>query len=409
MTRNSREEQGGLDRGSPSAHQAAGKIQPSYVDESLGRGSVAAIASSKRGTRRQDSREGEQGGGRDPQANVNVLPTQDCKNVVRSESDFDSTPCSLDGSRSSSFSASSPYSSTDGGGSAGAGSLRRGYGGGSSNGGGSSRGSNSHNKNNASSPAKGSGSFSAVGALTTEPGGGSISPASGSGGVRTTLGGSARDSSVPFGSSALSNALPNSGRGRPRGLRPRNYASTSQGGSLNRIPSFSSNATSSSRVGSVGRTGASTAPFRNGDGGGAAEDVVMEAEAQAAEIAAPGLPVGVVVRAAITIESVMRVLIARGYVRRKLVSEVTAFSLIMERGIEVIKVGFFTGKGSEHHVYVRAGPERAVWRVGSKRETWGAGEDLPVICMVVISNLAPTFLLLDLYPCCEQFVLPLIW
>lgn len=57
-----------------------------------------------------------------------------------------------------------------------------------------------------------------------------------------------------------------------------------------------------------------------------------------AELMAPGVPLEVVVRASIKIESVMRVLIARGYVRRKLVSEVTAFSLIMERGIEVIKV-----------------------------------------------------------------------
>lgn len=140
---------------------------------------------------------------------------------------------------------------------------------------------------------------------------------------------------VPFGSSALSKALPNNGRGRPRGLRPRNsFGSSSGGGS--RIPVAAPLSASSQSSGSrLSPLGGNHPPARHEDGrGGSAQDAQLEA----AEIAAPGVPFEAAVQAAIKIESVMRVLIARGYVRRKLVSEVTAFSLIMERGIEVIKV-----------------------------------------------------------------------
>lgn len=140
--------------------------------------------------------------------------------------------------------------------------------------------------------------------------------------TRSIPGVSARPAGVPFGASALSKTMPHDkGRPRSRGLRPRN--SGGSGGAINRVPSFSS---------SSGRQPS----FQVAEGGGAMGE--NEAEFLAAQAVAPGIPVEVVVRAAVKIESVMRVLIARGYVRRKLVSEVTAFSLIMERGIEVIKV-----------------------------------------------------------------------
>lgn len=135
--------------------------------------------------------------------------------------------------------------------------------------------------------------------------------------------------SIPFGASALSKHLPNNGRGRPRGLRPRTSPLSS--GSSNRIslPSKLSNLSVSS-VGGIIPTRFESNVCETAQG----ERIVLGV----AEQVAPGVPIAVVVRAAVKIESVMRVLIARGYVRRKLVSEVTAFSLIMERGIEVIKV-----------------------------------------------------------------------
>lgn len=134
---------------------------------------------------------------------------------------------------------------------------------------------------------------------------------------------------VPFGASALSKTLPNNGRGRPRGLRPRGSSSFGSSSS-SRTPG---SGLPSSRSASVGVGGKTPPKFRSESGFGAEQ--VLRTVAQ--EVA-PGVALEDVVRAAVKIESVMRVLIARGYVRRKLVSEVTAFSLIMERGIEVIKV-----------------------------------------------------------------------
>lgn len=139
--------------------------------------------------------------------------------------------------------------------------------------------------------------------------------------------------SVPFGASALCKSIPNNGRGRPRGLRPRARSLSSTSSSSNRVPvpKFTPN-----RPSSLGH-GEDPSQFRSivSDGTEGADQTAFAVAQQVA----PGVPMAVVIRAAVKIESVMRVLIARGYVRRKLVSEVTAFSLIMERGIEVIKVG----------------------------------------------------------------------
>lgn len=136
--------------------------------------------------------------------------------------------------------------------------------------------------------------------------------------TRSVPGISAGPGGVPFGASALRKTLSQDGRPRPRGLRPR-YSSGSSNYRSNR-------SNGSSKRGETPTNGRAT--------GGDAQDL----ERLAAEAAAPGRSFDVVVRSAIKIESIMRVLIARSYVRRKLVSEVTAFSLIMERGIEVIKV-----------------------------------------------------------------------
>ena len=147
--------------------------------------------------------------------------------------------------------------------------------------------------------------------------------------ARSVVGISPGPGGVPFGASALRKTMSFDGRQRPRGLRPR----SSNGSTLLRIssnPGLPSRSTN--RSNSIGKQGESIV---NGEAEvGGAQDM----ERLAAEIAAPGVPFDVVVRSAVKIESVMRVLIARCYVRRKLVSEVTAFSLIMERGIEVIKV-----------------------------------------------------------------------
>lgn len=184
----------------------------------------------------------------------------------------------------------------------------------------------------------------------------SSNPSGGGGGAQAIPGVAVRPAAVPFGASALSKTMPNSGRGRPRGLRPRSSTNLSartsgSAGSNGQRPALSATAVNPSSLGRQAGSGGSSARGGGGGGGGSGggggnalarrgspSATFKEAEARAAEAVAPGVPVDVVVRAAIKIESVMRVLIARGYVRRKLVSEVTAFSLIMERGIEVIKV-----------------------------------------------------------------------
>lgn len=245
---------------------------------------------------------------------------------------LDSTPRRIGtdgemGSRSSSF--TSP--STDGGGGGRRRQSSKGGGVGSQDNGSSSSGAKK--KTSASSDgARGTGSNS------TSPAddggrGGSGNSSSSSSNVQSFP--SVATGGVPFGSSALSKALPNNGRSRPRGLRPRNsFGSSSGGGS--RIPVAAPLSASSQSSGSrLSPHGANHPPARHKDRRGGS---APEAQLEAAEIAAPGVPFGATVQAAIKIESVMRVLIARGDVRRKLVSEVTAFSLIMERGIEVIKV-----------------------------------------------------------------------
>ncbi|CAM9959844.1 unnamed protein product, partial [Ectocarpus sp. 13 AM-2016] len=214
----------------------------------------------------------------------------------------------------SSFSASSPLSSVGSGG--GDGRRRTG-------GAGAAAGTSSSNK----LAPQNNGNGSSSNWVSTQA-------ANGGGGAQAIPGVATRPAGVPFGASALSKNMPHSGRGRPRGLRPRSTGTTprSGGGGAHRIPLFSGSAASKQQFGSTG--GSSSSSARRGAPSSAnGKDV----EARAAGVLAPGVPVEVAVKAAIKIESVMRVLIARGYVRRKLVSEVTAFSLIMERGIEVIK------------------------------------------------------------------------
>lgn len=237
------------------------------------------------------------------------------------------------GSRSSSF--TSP--STDGGGGGRRRQNSKGGGVGAQDNGSSSSSGAKKKTSTTSDGARGSGSNS------TSPAGDGGRGGSSSGGGNSSSSSSTNvqplpsvaAGGVPFGSSALSKALPNNGRGRPRGLRPRNsFGSSSGGGS--RIPVAAPLSASSQSSGSrLSPQGGNHPPARHRDGrnGGA-----QGAQLEAAEISAPGVPFDAAVQAAIKIESVMRVLIARGYVRRKLVSEVTAFSLIMERGIEVIKV-----------------------------------------------------------------------
>lgn len=346
------EARGGAYRGSSSTHEAAARCPPSYPEETLTRGTGSSFSSSHRDVVDRSSREGEGGGsgggggggargGRGGSSFANFLPTQDIVNSSASDYDdgttsLDSTPRRTDElrSRSSSFSATSPYNSTDGVGGDGNQRIIGGAGGGGGGGGSTGSGSNA-GVCTAVSKNKKMGSPSSV--LSSPPpasatGSGGSSPA---GSIRSIPGVSARPGGVPFGASALSKALPNNGRGRPRGLRPRHSFGSTSGGN-NRLPSSSSVASSSSRSASLGSRGGVRPPPRHRDSGGSSG--AREAERRAAGVVAPGVPVNVVVSSAIKIESVMRVLIARGYVRRKLVSEVTAFSLIMERGIEVIKV-----------------------------------------------------------------------
>lgn len=427
---------GGQHRGSSSAaaHEAMiGKATPPDAEVSPGIRSDYSSSSSQRGAGAGDRgsmerRSGGRGGGgvggggraRDPHSNnMEVLPTDD-KTIHQSESDYedgttslDSTPRRTDGemgSGSSSFSATSPLSSLEGGGGAGEGvsgggvggggdrgshegdgtrressgtGRRRSSGGGSFGGGSRSRGGSNSHKNNGSS--KSSSAFVAAAAasersahrggvavvvtgsgssplpLPTPTGssdggaggcsvggsGGGGSPYRSSGSETLPIPGvSARPAGVPFGASALSKNLSQLGRAKPRGLRPRSsFGSISRGGSVvgRSASNISPSSTTSSYVqppASAGSSGGGPAGASSRFRDGRLSDAHLGVEARVAELLAPGVPLEVVVRASIKIESVMRVLIARGYVRRKLVSEVTAFSLIMDRGIEVIKVSF---------------------------------------------------------------------
>eukprot|EP00752_Nemacystus_decipiens_P016443 g14699.t1 len=279
------------------------------------------------------------------------------------------------GSASSSF-ASSPQSSV------GSGGDRRGLPRGA-NGAGSSGSSSSinvsnqngvrNNKNESSSPGASFSPSPSSSNGATRGGRGGGSGGGRSDGVQPIPGVSSRPAGVPFGASALSKTMPNTGRGRPRGLRPRSSGSAGTPGSASsrgqRVPPFSAlgRQQGSSGTGTGGGNVNSNALARRRGANGLAE-----AEARAAELLAPGVPLEVVVRAAIKIESVMRVLIARGYVRRKLVSEVTAFSLIMERGIEVIKHPF-SGKAKPKNVTVNF-----VSRKGAMQLSWGGKSGVPL-------------------------------
>lgn len=225
-------------------------------------------------------------------------------------SDNDSTPGSRRESNRSGSSAS-PFDSTEGGGSGGAGS----------NAGGGPR--------SASSAGSGGGAVHSVPGVATRP---------------ATVG------NVPFGASALSKTVSNGGRSRPRGLRPRGLSSGSfASSSSSRVNMSSMPYLSRSSAGGV------EGSFSSGSNGRVNSRITEEERERmalaVAEEVAPGVSMETVVMAAVKVESVMRVLIARGYVRRKLVSEVTAFSLIMERGIEVIKV---RGRKSETRLHQRA-------------------------------------------------------
>eukprot|EP00903_Cladosiphon_okamuranus_P009315 g8887.t1 len=282
------------------------------------------------------------------------------------------------GSASSSF-VSSPHSS------AGSGGGRRGPtsgAGGGGGGGGSRKGSNQTMVRNKKESRGASFSPSHNGVTTTSGvglsnGGGSSGGMSD--GVQPIPGVSARPAGVPFGASALSKTMPHTGRGRPRGLRPRSSGAGTPGSAnsqVHRVPLFSAAGRQGSSSGGAGGAGYGSGTAAAGGNAlarrGTPSATFREAEARAAELLAPGVPVDVAVRAAIKIESVMRVLIARGYVRRKLVSEVTAFSLIMERGIDVIKHPF-SGKSKPKNVTVNF-----VSRKGAMQLSWGGKSGVPL-------------------------------
>ncbi|CAN0048534.1 unnamed protein product, partial [Discosporangium mesarthrocarpum] len=148
-------------------------------------------------------------------------------------------------------------------------------------------------------------------------------------------------------------------------------SSTSSGRS--KPPSRPSSAdTAGARFGqSVGRK-ESLSGSRRDKGMEARGEVDLMNRARVAKVLAPGVPMPVVQRAAVKIQSVMRVLIARGYVRRKLVSEVTAFSVIMENGIEVIKHPF-NGRAKPKNVKVTF-----LSRKGIMNLTWGGRSAIPL-------------------------------
>lgn len=338
MTQNGEEARGRGHRGGGDGRQrASGKANPPrYREDEAGR---ASSSSKQRGGAGVRAAGGSYANGNATHQSDDHFE-EDVNNVV----EVDYTDGEM-GSASSSF-ASSPHSSVGSGGgrrgAAGGGSGAGGGGGGSSNGSYQTRVRN----NNESPGASFSPSPSSTGAAAGGRGRGGKSSSGKGDGVQPIPGVSARPAGVPFGASALSKTMPNTGRGRPRGLRPRSSgAGTPGSANSQRVPSFSAMSRQSSTGGGGGSGAAAGAGVGAGAAGGNAlarrgtpSATFREAEARAAELLAPGVPVDVAVRAAIKIESVMRVLIARGYVRRKLVSEVTAFSLIMERGIEVIKV-----------------------------------------------------------------------
>lgn len=309
MTQNGEEARGRGHRGGGGGHRAAGKANPPrYGEDGVGRSSSSS---------QQQHGSASVGASGGSFVNGNATHHDHLDEDANHVGEVDYTDGEM-GSASSSFSGSSPRSSV------GSGGGRRGV----SSGGGGAGGSSESGvrNNNTESPGAGAGGHGSKGSGRSD-------------GVQAIPGVSARPA-VPFGASALSKTMPNTGRGRPRGLRPRASGAGNSGRQGSREAQVPSYASSLGRQASSG--GSASAAAAGGNNAlsrrGAPSATFREAEARAAESLAPGVPVDVVVRAAIKIESVMRVLIARGYVRRKLVSEVTAFSLIMERGIEVIKV-----------------------------------------------------------------------
>ncbi|CAM9989620.1 unnamed protein product [Scytosiphon promiscuus] len=397
MTENAEEvRRGGRHRGGSSS-SGGGGLDPVYkADPSRRREDEAGRRSSSTNGRRDGAKvrasgagaAGEEGGGAS-YANGNSTPQMDEVNISIGEVDYTDGEM---GSVTSSFSGSSPLSSVGSGGGSGGGGTRRvssGSNGGSgiagrgAGGGGSSSNGSAYkvrNKNNG--PPSGGSSSSGAGSQAGN--------SRGANGAQAIPGVTARPAGVPFGASALSKNMPNNGRGRPRGLRPRSSGHSSGSGTPGsaissnpqRVPSFSASSSAAPpfsagrHAGQAGSTAAAGAargnPSSSRRGAPPAGVTFTEEEADAAEMVAPGVPVEVVVRAAVKIESVMRVLIARGYVRRKLVSEVTAFSLIMERGIEVIKHPF-SGKGKAKNVTVNF-----VSRKGAMLLSWGGKSGVPL-------------------------------
>lgn len=320
MTSNGEEVRGGGGRRAGGRGDSTRKTDPARYDEGAG----GRVASS--------NRRGGGGGSTRPSADANGNGNlthsrkmdEDSNNFMGEVDDTDGEMASI----ASSFSAPSPLSSVGSGGGGGGGDGRRrtGSAGTSAAVGTTNKLGNQNNGNGSYRPS------SSSNGVSTQAANGGID----GGGAQAIPGVATRPAGVPFGASALSKNMPNSGRGRPRGLRPRVTGTTPRTGGPQRVPSFSGSAASSTQqqFGSTGG-GSSSSSSRHGAPSSAKAE---EVEARAAGVLAPGVPVKVAVKAAIKIESVMRVLIARGYVRRKLVSEVTAFSLIMERGIEVVKV-----------------------------------------------------------------------
>ncbi|CAB1114555.1 unnamed protein product [Ectocarpus sp. CCAP 1310/34] len=352
MTSNGEEVRGGgSSRRGGGRGDSTRKADPARHDEGAG---GRAASSNRRGgsgggARQQSAADANRNGNR---THSSTMDEDNGSFIGEAVDDTDGEMASI----TSSFSASSPLSSVGSGG----GDVRRRTGSAIA-----AAGTSNNNKLAPQNNGNGSDRPSSWNGVSTQA-------ANGGGGAQAIPGVATRPAGVPFGASALSKNRPNSGRGRPRGLRPRGTGTTPRGGGgggAHRIPSFSGSAASSTQqqFGSTG--GSSSSSARRGAPSSAnSKDV----EARAAGVLAPGVPVQVAVRAAIKIESVMRVLIARGYVRRKLVSEVTAFSLIMERGIEVVKHPF-SGKGKPKNVTVNF-----ISRKGAMQLSWGGKSGVPL-------------------------------
>jgi hypothetical protein len=109
--------------------------------------------------------------------------------------------------------------------------------------------------------------------------------------------------------------------------------------------------------------------------------------------------------AALRLQSLAHVMISRGLVRRKLVSEVTAFSIIMERGIELTK----------HHFGSRGKPKLVTVAILNKKKElhlcWGSRSSVPLSAVYGVVRGRQTTALKRSAPssasdCCFSLLLP---